>query len=85
MVIPSLTVLWILNNIFSSDYTLKADLDPLYAAEEKPTALVSLTWDRQSSHQAEPCLKKIPNRPSPLTECGKHETQTVKNDLFVVT
>lgn len=80
MVIPSLTVLWILNNIFSSDCTLKADLDPLYAAEEKPTALVSLAWDRRSSHQAEENIQQTIS-----TECGKHETQTVKTDLFVVT
>ena len=83
MVISSLTVLWILKNIFSS--SLKAELDPLYAAQEKPTASVSLVWDRQSSHQSEPCLKKISSRPPPLTEGGKHETQTDRTNLFVAT
>lgn len=72
-------------SIFSSNYTLKAELDPLYAAQEKPTALVSLAWDRQSSHQAEPRLKKTSNRPSPLAEGGKHESQMEKNHLFVAT
>lgn len=87
MVIPSLNILWILNNIVYSDFTLKTDLNPLHAAQENPTALVSPALDGKSIHQAEPCLKKIFNRvfPSPLIEGGKNETQTDKNYLFVAT
>lgn len=83
MVIPSLSILWILNNVVYSDFILKTDLNPLHAAQENSTALVSLALDRKSIHQAEPHLKKMFNRvfPAPLIESEKNETQTDKNYL----